>query len=58
MVSCTLYRLVHVTDGLKTTVLIKDFVVIQCGCYAKMRLVKQAHAAAHAALAEVWDGFV
>ena len=33
------YILVHVTDGFKTTTFIKDFVVIQCGCYAKMRLV-------------------
>ena len=52
------YSLVHVTDGFKTTVLIEDFVVMQCGCKAKMRLVKQPDADAHAAWAEVLDGFV
>ena len=47
------YSLVHVTDGFKTTAFIKDSVVMQCGCYAKLRLVRQADAAVYAAWAEL-----
>ena len=50
--------MVHVADWFKTTAFIKDFVAMQCGCYAKMRLVKQADASAHAPWAQVWDGLL
>jgi hypothetical protein len=44
-----IYTVAHVTDDCMHEAHISDFVTMGCGCYAKMRRIARADAAAHTA---------